>query len=150
MTRAPPRGRRVVDDRMVSVYFYGGLINPKVQQSVGLTLAAPVTAILHGYTLVFEPWVNLRCDPGGHVYGLLAAVPHAMLAQVYERLAARYDPYPVTCVVDDGQLRPALCYIAPTMSSGPIDRTHVENLAEGAAECGFPDAYVTMIRSFCG
>lgn len=138
-----------MDDHLVPVYFYGGLINPAVQRTVGLTLAEPVTAILYGYSLAFEPWVNLRRDPRSHVYGLLASVPQPILEQVYERLAARYYPYPVVCAVGDYQLRPALCYIAPAMSPGAIDRAHVENLAIGAEVCGFPDAYLTMIRSFC-
>lgn len=135
-------------EALVPVFFYGGLINGKVHQQIGLSLTNAERAIVHGYALCFEPWVNLRRDAAHHVYGLVAEVPHTMLEAVYARLAARYYPYPVLCAMLDGDTRPALSYIAPAMEPGLIDATHVENLAEGAEACGFPQDYVAMIRSF--
>ncbi len=129
-------------------FFYGGLINPEVQQTVGLKVRRQAVATLANYALTFEPWVNLRRSPGDCVYGLLMEVSHEDLATAYAKLKVRYLPWPVVAWADDGGLHPALCYIAPHMAAGPIDAEHVENLAKPAEALGFPPAYVASIRRF--
>ena len=137
-----------MDGPAVPVFFYGGLINPRVQARTGLVPKRPRLAVLCEFALTFEPWVNLRPAKGSMVHGLVMDVTHAMLDQCYAKLAARYFPWPVSCDLGELRLEPALCYMAPSMQPGPIDPGHVEALAEGAEACGFPDDYVRRIRSF--
>ena len=132
----------------VPVFFYGGLINSKMQEKVGLVATDATHMLLHGYALTFEPYVNLRPSPSDHVHGLVMNVSHAMLETVYGHLAVKYYPYPVICTTLDGAMRPALCYLAPHMEFGPLDNVHIENLAEAAELCGFPSDYVAKVRSF--
>lgn len=129
-------------------FFYGGLINPEVQEKVGLKVRRQMLASLANHALTFEPWVNLRRSSGDCVFGLLMEVSHEDLATAYSRLKVRYLPWPVVACTQDGALHPALCYIAPHMEGGPIDAEHVENLARPAEALGFPPAYVAAIRRF--
>lgn len=132
----------------VPVFFYGGLINPRVQKRFGLAPGRSRTAVLRNFELTFEPWVNLRSASGDYVYGLVMDVTHDVLEQAYSKLAARYLPWPVACEMADGTMEPALCFIAPSMEPGPLDPPHVEALVEGAEACGFPADYVDRIRAF--
>lgn len=132
----------------VPVFFYGGLINPRVQERVGLTPTGARIARLRDFELTFEPWVNVRAAPGGYVHGLIMDVTHDVLDQAYSKLAASYNPWPVICEMADGAREAALCFIAQSMEAGPIDPPHVEALAEGAEIWGFPAEYVSRIRGF--
>lgn len=137
-----------MNSREVPVFFYGGLINPRVQDRVGLVPKRSRRAVLRDFAITFEPWVNLRSAIGDRVHGLVMDVTHEVLDRTYSKLAAPYLPWPLACTLADGTLEPALCYIAPSMEPGPIDPAHVEALAEGAEFHGFPSDYVSRIRAF--
>ncbi|MGB6485803.1 MAG: hypothetical protein WBE91_02865 [Steroidobacteraceae bacterium] len=79
---------------------------------------------------------------------MLMEVTHAELQHTYSQLKARYLPEAVIVSDSTGRLRPALCYIVPDMPPGQAEVDHVEVLATAAESLGFPDWYLTRIRSF--
>jgi len=129
-------------------FFYGGLINPKVLDRVGMKPTRQQSATLAGFDLRISPYVNLVPSPGHVVFGLLMEVTHAELQRTYSQLKAVYLPQAVVAFDIDGRLHPALCYIVPDMPPGQAETDHVEALATAGESLGFPDWYVAKIRSF--
>lgn len=132
----------------VWVFFYGGLINPRVLDRVGMKPKRQEAATLSGFDLRIAPYVNLVRAAGHTVFGLLMEVTHAELEHTYSQLKARYFPEAVMVSDAAGHLRPALCYIVPEMPPGQAEADHVEALATAAENLAFPPWYVAKIRSF--
>jgi hypothetical protein len=133
---------------MTQVFFYGGLINPRIQDKVGMKPKRQELATLSGFDIRISPYVNLVRSAGHTVYGLLMEVTRAELEHTYSQLKARYLPEAVIVSDSTGCLRPALCYIVPDMPPGQAEVDHVEALATAAESLGFPQWYLTKIRSF--
>ena len=132
----------------VPVFFYGGLINRKMQERVGVTPAWSFEAALPGYSLTIRPYVDVHEAGGETVFGLVMCVRHADLERLYSQLKVRYHPIPVLVRRKNGMHMPALCYVAGGMPPGPADEAHVRMLLEPAEELGFPSWYLRRIRSF--
>lgn len=132
----------------VSVFFYGGLINPKILDRVGMRPSRQEPATLSGFDIRISPYVNLVRSTGQTVFGLLMEVTYAELERTYSQLKARYFPEAVIVSDSAGHLRPALCYIVPDMPPGQAEVDHVEALAAAAENLGFPEWYRARIRSF--
>jgi hypothetical protein len=132
----------------VWVFFYGGLINPRILDKVGMKPTRQEPATLSGFDIRISPYVTLVRSAGHIVFGLLMEVTHAELQHMYSQLKARY--FPEALVVSDaaGCLRPALCYRVWDMPPGQAEVDHVEALATAAESCGFPQWYLAKIRSF--
>jgi hypothetical protein len=132
----------------VWVFFYGGIINPKMLEKVGMKPTRQEPATLPGFDIRISPYVNLVRSPGHTVFGMLMEVTHAELDHTYSQLKARYLPEAVIVCDSKGHLRPALCYIVPDMPPGQAAADHVEMLATAAESLGFPAWYLAKIRSF--
>jgi hypothetical protein len=130
-------------------FFYGGLINPKVMEKVGLAPLRQELASLSGFDLEISPLVNLVPRYGTTVFGLLLETTHEQLVHVYGQLKARYHPFPVVAnELGEGRLVPSLCYIVPSMPPAQADASHIAPLLEAGELLGFPDWYMTKIRSY--
>ncbi|HEY5760170.1 MAG TPA: gamma-glutamylcyclotransferase family protein [Steroidobacter sp.] len=129
-------------------FFYGGLINPRVLEKVGMRPKRQQLATLGGFDLRISPYVNLVRSPGHMVFGLLMEVTHAELQHTYSQLKAVYLPEAVLVSDVEGRFQAALCYIVPDMSPGQAEVDHVEALATAGETLGFPQWYLTKIRSF--
>lgn len=129
-------------------FFYGGLINPKVLERVGMKPKRQQLATLCGFDLRISPYVNLVRSPRHTVFGLLMEVTHAELQHTYSQLKAVYLPEAVLVSDAEGRFHPALCYIVPDMPPGQAEADHVEALATAGENLGFPQWYLTKIRSF--
>jgi Gamma-glutamyl cyclotransferase, AIG2-like len=132
----------------VWVFFYGGLINPKMLDKVGMKPKRQEQATLSGFDIRISPYVNLVRSPGHTVFGLLMEVTHAELEHTYSLLKAKYLPEAVIVSDAAGLLRPALCYIVPDMPPGQAEADHVETLATAAESLAFPQWYLAKIRGF--
>jgi cation transport regulator ChaC len=142
---------RIGTDDMKSsvwVFFYGGLINPRMLDKVGMKPTRQEPATLAGFDIRISPYVNLVRSGGHTVFGLLMEVTHAELEHTYSQLKARYLPQAVIVSDSAGELRAALCYISPHMPPGQAEAEHVETLATAGESLGFPQWYLTRIRSF--
>jgi len=129
-------------------FFYGGLINPRVMDRLGMTPRHQELAMLPGFDLRIAPLVNLVRSPRDVVFGMLMRLTHEQLQNVYGQLKAVYLPEAVLAVDAEGRARPALCYIVPDMEPGQADADHVNPLLESAQALGFPEWYVSKIRSY--
>jgi hypothetical protein len=132
----------------VWVFFYGGLINPRMLDKVGMKPKRQEPGTLSGFDIRISPYVNLVRSAGHTVFGMLMEVTHAELEHTYSQLKARYQPEAVMVSDSTGRLRPALCYIVPDMPPGQAEVDHVETLAAAAESLGFPGWYLSKIRSF--
>jgi cation transport regulator ChaC len=132
----------------VWVFFYGGLINPTMLDKVGMKPKRQEPATLSGFDIRISPYVNLVRSAGHTVFGMLMEVTHAELERTYSQLKAMYLPEAVIVSDSAGHLRPALCYIVPDMPPGQAEADHVEMLAVAAERLGFPQWYLSKIRSF--
>lgn len=132
----------------VWVFFYGGLINPKMLHKVGMKPTRQEPATLSGFDIRISPYVNLVRSAGHTVFGMLMEVSHGELERTYSQLKAKYLPEAVIVSDSTGRLHPALCYIVADMPPGPAEADHVEMLATAAGSLGFPDWYLAKIRSF--
>jgi Gamma-glutamyl cyclotransferase, AIG2-like len=135
-------------DSTVLVFFYGGLINPKMLARVGMKPKRHERATLTGFDLRISPYVNLVRSPDAMVFGLLMEVSRSELQLTYSRLKAVYVPEAVLVTDSGGRLVPALCYIVPDMAPDQAEVDHVLMLATAAEELGFPQWYLDKIRSF--
>lgn len=74
---------------------------------------------------------------------------HEQLGHVYGQLKARYHPFPVLAnEMEKGRLVPSLCYMVPAMPPSQADVSHIAPLLEAGEHLGFPEWYMTKIRSF--
>src|SRR5688500_18659577 len=137
-----------VSREAVPVFFYGGLINDVMQERVGVHPARRMEAILPGYSLTIRPFVNVHQDVGGTVFGIVMWVTHADLERLYGQLKIPYYPAAVVVQGIDGGFVPALCYVTRDMPPEQAEEAHVRMLLEPAERLGFPDWYLSRIRSF--
>lgn len=133
---------------MVTVFFYGGLINPDMLERLGIAPRAQTRAVLDDFALTISPWVNVEPAPDAQVFGVLMEMSHEELAHIYGQLKVAYAPYPVLVQTPDGSRLAALCYIAGQMDHGQAEAGHVQTLLDAAEKLDFPQWYLERIRSF--
>ena len=76
----------------VWVFFYGGLINPRILDKVGMKPTRQEPATLAVFDIRISPYVNLVRSAGHTVFGVLMEVTHAELQHTYSQLKAQYLP----------------------------------------------------------
>src|SRR5262249_50013432 len=118
----------------VHVFFYGTFLHPDVLMEHGVTPGEVIPAKVSGYELTIRPRVNLTRSDHSCVFGSVVTVTHADLANIYsyleEHFGLKYLPEAVLAETLNGRFIPALCYIAPEMTTGPADPDYVIQLAE--------------------
>jgi hypothetical protein len=129
-------------------FFYGGLINPDVMAQMGMVPTGKMIASLPGFELTISPLFNVEPKADAIVYGLLLRLTHVELEHVYGQLKLRYFPQPVVAYDENGGLHPALCYVIPDLPSAQADPDYVLRLLQPAIDHGFPDWYITRIKSY--
>src|SRR5262245_66561661 len=138
----------------VWVFFYGSYMNRGVLREVELIPSAWEPASLLDFDILIAPRANLVTAPGRTVYGVLATATHTELERLYSHardvLGETYLPEAVLAQTRDGAWRPALCYIAPSMTAHPADPAYVDRILEAARELGFPASYLARLESFRG
>src|SRR5262249_41821317 len=109
-------------------------------------------AKLSGYELTIRPRVNLAPSDRSCVYGSVVTMTHADLTTIYshleEHLGLKYLPQAVLSETLDSRFMPALCYIAPHMTTGSADPAYVKQLAECVRAMRLPEWYASYIESF--
>lgn len=134
--------------RYVSVFFYGGLINPKMLEKLGVSARTQAVAVLLHYHLTISPWVNVEPSEGGQVYGVVMEMTHAELDKIYSQLKVKYVPVAVAVTQGDKTV-PALSYMADEpMTPAQAEEGHVRMLLEAAQQRAFPAWYLERIRSY--
>lgn len=141
-----------LEAKKVDVFFYGTFMNRDVLSDLGVMVEKVIPAKLGGFELSIRPRANLARSEQASVYGGLTATTHSDLERLYTSLRKSYGvnylPEPVLAETLDGQLRPALCYIAPEMREAPASRELVEHLASCVRNLGLPEWYAQHVESF--
>jgi hypothetical protein len=136
---------------LVWVFFYGTIMNPAVMKDFGVTVGQVAPAKLAGFDITIRPRPNLLRSERASVFGSLVTVTHADLTTIYSSLeknfGLKYLPEAVLASTFDGTLRPALCYMAPTMIDGAPDPLFLKQLAQCIRTMGLPDWYAEHIES---
>lgn len=132
----------------VLTFFYGGLINQRMLDRLGVNPTHRQKAVLSGYELTISPYVNLKRQQFGTAFGQIMSVSHEELTKIYQQLKVKYLPQAVSVTDSQGQQVAALCYIAPHMETGIAEYDHVWMLLEAAQQNGFPAWYLELIQSF--
>lgn len=135
-------------NKSIPVFFYGGLINPLMLQSLGVPDRLRDPATLSGFNISISPWVNIEPDESGQVFGVVMEMTQQELDDIYQKLRIRYSPISVT-VNQAGADRVVTCYVAgEDLAPGQADEAHVRMLLEAAEHCRFPEWYLERIRSY--
>ena len=138
--------------RKIAVFFYGSYINRAVLAEVGLAPDRLQVARLDGFELRIRLLANLIPAAAGTVYGVLVEATHAELDRLYAHardvLGGDYLPEAVLVEAAGGAFQPALCYVAPSLESGPAVADYVDRILKPARELGFPEWYLERIQSF--
>jgi hypothetical protein len=129
------------------VFFYGSFINRDVLARGGFRVERTEVAKLWGFDIRVHTLATLVRSDGRCVYGIVCPASHEALQRLYAQdwLHAAYHPYPVVVDTGDGQLIPALCYIA---ESDPPERPaddYLSWIVSAAQDLGFPQWYVDRI-----
>ena len=136
----------------VWTFFYGSYMNLDVLREVALAPELWEVARLAGFDIRIEPRANVVHSEEGIVYGIVATATHEELDRLYAHakdvLGEVYLPEAVLIETLDGKLRPALCYICPSMTPRRADREYVERIVAPARRYGFPDWYVQRLERF--
>jgi len=133
----------------VSTFFYGSYMNRAVLQEADVAFDRFEPARLDGYDIRIAPRANLMASQEHCIYGALAEATHAELARLYAHakdvLGETYLPHPVLAQLLEGDWRPALCYIAPSMVPRAPDPAYVGRIVAAARELGLPEWYVERL-----
>ncbi len=139
-------------DTLVDVFFYGSYMNPDVLKDANITPRNLEAARLSGFDIVIQPRANLVRSDRHCVYGNLAKLTHPELDRLYAHakdvLGETYLPEAVLVETSSGALKPALCYLAPSMDPKPPANDYVERILKGAREYNFPAWYIERLESF--
>ncbi len=142
----------MIEMRKVWTFFYGSYINFDVLKEVGLVPDEYEVARLSGFDIQIQPLANLTKSDEHSVYGIVASATHEELGRLYQHaehvLGGVYLPEAVLTETKDGKLRPALCYIAPSIEPKPAANDYIDRIVALAKEYGFPAWYIERLESF--
>ena len=142
----------MIEMRKVWTFFYGSYINFDVLKEVGLSPGEYEVARLSGFDIQIQPLANLIKSDEHSVYGIVASATHEELGRLYQHaehvLGGVYLPEAVLTETKDGKLRPALCYIAPSIEPKPAANEYIDRIVAPAKEYGFPAWYIERLESF--
>jgi hypothetical protein len=133
----------------VAVFFYGSFISRSVLAEAGYRPERVEVARLDGFDIRIAPLANVVPSPGGCVYGILTQATHDELARLYSQdWVGTYLPHPVVVETQQGDARPALCYIAPSMTPQQPANDYIDRIVRPAREYGFPEWYIERLERF--
>ena len=136
----------------VWTFFYGSYINLAVLKEVNLVPEQYEVAQLPGFDIRIQPLANLVRSDQHSVHGIVAKATHDELGRLYQHaehvLGGVYLPEAVLTETNDGKLRPALCYIAPSIEPQPATNEYLDRIVAPAKEYGFPAWYIERLESF--
>ena len=134
--------------RRIDVFFYGLFMDEALLREKGMNPANRRMASVENFSLVIGARATLVPCPGRTVYGVLFSLTHAEVDALYsEASVSVYRPEAVSAQLEDGSVRPALCFNLPVPpSKEERNRQYASKLRELAERIGLPPSYVSSIR----
>ena len=134
--------------RPIEVFFYGLFMDIELLRSQAVVPMHARRAFVEGFTLRIGQRATLMPTAGARVYGMLMALTHHDIAQLYAAPGLQhYLPEAVLAQTLEGQAVPALCYnlVEPPSASerNPTYAAQLKGILQGL---GFPAKYVASIQ----
>jgi hypothetical protein len=134
-------------ERYINAFFYGLFMDESILRQSGVVPLNPRRAYVDNFALRIGPRATLVPHPGARAFGMLLALTHAHLHNLYS--APGLEPYRPEAVLAqplDGASVPALCYNlreAPHPDERNPDYAH--RLQGVLRRLGFPQEYVESV-----
>jgi hypothetical protein len=137
-----------IEEKRISVFFYGSFMRRDVMARGGFHPAHIEVAKLSGFDIKIDPHANIIRSDQHCIYGILVQATHNELNSLYSMDGVGvFLPEAVNVELQNGSLRPALCYIPPPRVSKPADVEYLLRLISTAQEYVFPVWYVQKLKS---
>ena len=141
-----------MESSQVWTFFYGSYINFAVLKEVDLVPDRYEVDRLGGFDIRIQPLANVVSSDQHCVYGIVATATHDELARLYRHaadvLSGVYLPEAVLTETTKGKLRPALCYVAPSMEPQPATNEYLDRIVGPAKKDRFLAWYIERLESF--
>ena len=134
--------------RPIAVFFYGLFMDVELLRSQAVVPLHPQHAFVEGFTLRIGQRATLVPTAGARAYGMLMALTHHDLAQLYAAPGLQhYLPEAVFAHTMEGQDVPALCYnLAEPPSASERNLEYAAQLKAVLQRLGFPAEYIASIK----
>ena len=135
------------EGRRIEVFFYGLFMDDALLREKGIKPENRRMASVENFSLVIGARATLVPHPGRTVYGVIFSLTHAEVDALYkESSVSVYRPEAVAAQLEDGSVRPALCFNLPVPPSiEERNPQYVSKLRELASRIGLPPDYVSSI-----
>jgi hypothetical protein len=133
--------------RRVDGFFYGLFMDVDVLRQNGVEPASLRPAYVADFALRIGQRATLIPSAGARSYGMLVALTHAELQQLYGAPGLEhYRPEAVLATLADGTAQPALCYnLLDAPQPHERNPQYAMRLKEVLQRLGFPAEYVASI-----
>ena len=137
----------------VNVFFYGGYMDFKVLENLGIGKRDYQVAQLMGYELTIGRSANVRKKGLHSVYGIITRLTHHEIDALYgqdaqAKLGTEYLPEPTVIMTSEGNILPAFCYIAYESMDGEPSSQYIDTILNASKAYNFPEHYIQHIESF--
>ncbi|HEY0319885.1 MAG TPA: gamma-glutamylcyclotransferase family protein [Pyrinomonadaceae bacterium] len=134
--------------RRIDVFFYGLFMDESLLREKGMSPENRRLASVENFSLVIGVRATLVQCPGRTVHGVLFSLTHTEVDALYsEASVSVYRPEALLAQLEDGSVRPALCFNLPAPpSTDERNPQYASKLVELAERIGLPPGYVSSIR----
>ena len=135
----------------IAVFFYGLFMDESLLASKGISPVRATVGHVDGYRLHIGKRATLVPDGTQRAYGVLMTIRAEDLSALYaEESVADYVSEPVSVMLPDGTLEPAVCYNLPDSKLEGTNSQYANALLSLAGKLGLPGAYLQQIRRQLG
>ena len=136
-----------MSDRRIDAFFYGLFMDIEILRAGGVAPVNPRRAYVDDFALRIGQRATLLPSAGARAYGMLFALTHAELEQLYAAPGLEeYRPEAVFAHPLEGTPGPALCYNL-RQAPRPHERNpeYAARLQRTLATLGFPPDYIAAV-----
>lgn len=132
----------------VSVFFYGLFMDEALLRSRGIRPTHAATGFVDGYALRIGERATLVPENGSKAHGVVMTLPADEVAALYSAASvADYVAEPVSVVLPDESIQPAVCYNLPAGKLAGANPEYAQALLALAQRLDLPDDYLLQIRN---
>lgn len=132
----------------VSVFFYGLFMDEALLRSRGIRPTHAATGYVDGYALRIGERATLVPENGSKAHGVVMTLPADEVAALYSAASvADYVAEPVSVVLPDESIQPAVCYNLPVGKLAGANPEYAQALLALAQQLDLPDDYLLQIRN---
>lgn len=136
-----------MSDRRIDGFFYGLFMDSDLLRESGVAAENPRRGYADGYALRIGRRATLVPSPEGRAYGMVFALTHMELAQLYSLPGLEeYRPEAILVRLLEGEELPTLCYnLGEPPQPGEANPEYAARLRAALSRLGFPSQYVASV-----